>query len=313
DSIDDEDLAAVEEAEFDAQVEQDDEGQIAHDAQTVRSVHDQAIDIMKGNRVQMTRTEEQTALNLFPKARIIFSLVSGLARRIHDASNLNEVFQDLVSKDAELQSSQMHTLARRMPTRWNSEFDCLYSHLYFKKIVQSMTGVSAYKLKAYRLDDEQWKLAVDLQSVLLLFKELTDLFSQAEVPLVVNAIPMLLSLRNRLALSTESNENRPTPAVIRIASQAAILLLNKYLDLMWDCDIYILAIVFCPDRKLAWFKAKLKYSNENTKKVKSIILSTWTKYAPEKVDKGKAAEGSQRPKKTREQKLVRVLLYNSSI
>jgi hypothetical protein len=83
---------------------------------------------------------------------------------------------------------------------------------------------------------------------------------------VVEAVPMLLLLRSRLVLviedtpmassagcddsdsdgqDTDSEENgldRPTPAVICIASQAAVLLIEKYLDLLWDCDIYIIAI-----------------------------------------------------------------------
>lgn len=76
---------------------------------------------------------------------------------------------------------------------------------------------------------------------------------------MADAIPMLLLLRDRLALviedtpvtseadsddsdSEDEDINCPTPAVIRIASQAAVLLINKYLDLMWDCDIYIVAI-----------------------------------------------------------------------
>jgi hypothetical protein len=75
---------------------------------------------------------------------------------------------------------------------------------------------------------------------------------------VADAIPMLL-LRDRMASviedtpvtseadsddsdSEDEDINRPTPAVIHIASQAAVLLINKYLDLMWDCDIYIVAI-----------------------------------------------------------------------
>lgn len=71
---------------------------------------------------------------------------------------------------------------------------------------------------------------------------------------------MLLLLNDRLALviedtlvskdsddedpdQEESNiSDHPTPAVIRIASQAAVLFINKYLDLMWNCDIYIIAI-----------------------------------------------------------------------
>ena len=51
--------------------------------------------------------------------------------------------------------------------RWNSDFDCLYSHLYFKTVIQSMTGVTENKLKAYRLNEDQWDLAEDLQAVLV--------------------------------------------------------------------------------------------------------------------------------------------------
>jgi hypothetical protein len=33
-----------------------------------------------------------------------------------------------------------------------------------------------------------------------------------------------------------------TPAVIRIAAHAAVLLINKYMDLTWDCEIYVISI-----------------------------------------------------------------------
>ena len=72
DIIIDEDIAAMEKAEYDAQVEQDDEGQIAHDESTVLSIHDQAIEVMRAQGVRMTREEEQVALNLFPKVSPIF-------------------------------------------------------------------------------------------------------------------------------------------------------------------------------------------------------------------------------------------------
>lgn len=61
----------MEEAEYDAQVEQDDEGQIAHDEPTVCSIHDQAIEIMREQGVEMTMDEEELALNLFPKVSSI--------------------------------------------------------------------------------------------------------------------------------------------------------------------------------------------------------------------------------------------------
>ncbi len=93
--------------------------------------------------------------------------MAGLARRVHDVSVLNQDFVDRVanSKDSEIADSQ-HALARRVPTRWNSDFDCLDAHVFFKDTVQAMTGVRANKLTAYRLDDEQWELADEILEVL---------------------------------------------------------------------------------------------------------------------------------------------------
>ena len=48
-------------------MEQDDEGQIVHDEPTVWLIHDQAIEIMREQGVEMTMYEEELALNLLPK------------------------------------------------------------------------------------------------------------------------------------------------------------------------------------------------------------------------------------------------------
>jgi hypothetical protein len=137
-----------------------------------------------------------------------------------------------------------------------------------------MTGVSEYKLQWYHLSEEQWELAEDIQEVLKaftsfiflfnsiliskqLFKDVTQLFSQAEVPLIVDALPMLFHIHDSLnaaaldqphgdgddddddgSLSTSGE----TPAVIRIAAHAGVLLIEKYVDLIWDCEIYVIAI-----------------------------------------------------------------------
>jgi len=93
--------------------------------------------------------------------------VAGLARRVHDASVLNQDFVDRVStsKDPEIANSR-RTLARRVPTRWNADFDCLDAHVFFKDIVQAMTGVRANKLAAYRLNDGQWEISDEILEVL---------------------------------------------------------------------------------------------------------------------------------------------------
>ena len=93
--------------------------------------------------------------------------MAGLARRVHDASVLNQDFVDQVStsKDPEIANS-WRTLARHVPTRWNADFDCLDAHVFFKDIVQAMTGVCANKLTAYHLNDEQWEISDEILEVL---------------------------------------------------------------------------------------------------------------------------------------------------
>ena len=69
----DEDIAAAEEAIADDQVEQEDDGQIQHDRETVKSTCDQAVsDMQKFYKVKMTSAEEKTALKIFPA---VYSLI----------------------------------------------------------------------------------------------------------------------------------------------------------------------------------------------------------------------------------------------
>ena len=35
---------------------------------------------------------------------------------------------------------------------------------------------------------------------------------------------------------------RETPAVIRIAAHAGVLLMDKYMNLTWDCELYVVSI-----------------------------------------------------------------------
>ncbi|KAF8232482.1 hypothetical protein L208DRAFT_1271800 [Tricholoma matsutake] len=44
------------------------------------------------------------------------------------------------------------------------------------------------------------------------------------------------------------------PNVVHVAAQAVLLLIDKYYYLMKDCELYTIAIVMCPDKKLKWFK-----------------------------------------------------------
>lgn len=70
---------------------------------------------------------------------------------------------------------------------------------------------------------------------------MTNIFSQAEVPLIVEVIPTLEVLREGLIGARDDKKNDISD-VIRVACQAGLLLIDKYSMFAEDCDIYIIAI-----------------------------------------------------------------------
>ncbi|KAF9046159.1 hypothetical protein BJ165DRAFT_1327381, partial [Panaeolus papilionaceus] len=62
--------------------------------------------------------------------------------------------------------------------------------------------------------------------------------------------------------------------------------IDKYLGLIWNCDLYILALVMCPDRKLEWFQDPARnLSAAQINHIRSTAVSTWKKkYAPANSD-----------------------------
>jgi len=48
--------------------------------------------------------------------------------------------------------------------------------LHFRNVVEAMTGVSGNKLQAYRLSEEQWQLADDVQEVLKAFTSYLSIY-----------------------------------------------------------------------------------------------------------------------------------------
>ena len=79
DDSDDEDIAAAEEAIADNQVEHDDDGQIQHDQEAVKSSRDRAIeDMWVIYDVRMTPEEERMALKIFPAVYISYFLMQYL-------------------------------------------------------------------------------------------------------------------------------------------------------------------------------------------------------------------------------------------
>ena len=65
-------------------------------------------------------------------------------------------------------------------------------------------------------------------------------FSQSQVALIVDAIPMLEAIEESMV--AVQDDDAEFPNVIRIAAQAALLLINKYSIFTNDCELYQIAI-----------------------------------------------------------------------
>ncbi|QRV73566.1 hAT family dimerization protein [Ceratobasidium sp. AG-Ba] len=222
-----------------------DAAKLDHDLDVVKGVLVDAIRIMKDRGVTVSDEEIRSA------RRIMFK-VAGLARRVHDSAELNNIFREMVDRDPSLHGDA-RALTRRVATRWNTDRAALNSHIHFRDPVQLLTSHPKHDLKKYALDDDQWDLASELNNVLEVFQEPTDRFSQAEVPLIHQVIPELLTLKARLEDICANTPQQKIHSITQVAAQAALLVYEKYLGAIEECDIYVISVVMCPDRKLQWF------------------------------------------------------------
>ena len=77
-----------------------------------------------------------------------------------------------------------------------------------------------------------------------MFNEPTKLFSQSQVPLIGDVLPMLDSIEKSMTLVYDDDDNE-LPNVVHVTAQAVLLLINKYYSHMKDCELYIIAIGKC--------------------------------------------------------------------
>ncbi|KAF9440207.1 hypothetical protein P691DRAFT_617790, partial [Macrolepiota fuliginosa MF-IS2] len=109
--------------------------------------------------------------------------------------------------------------------------------------IDQLTHVPSNKLGCYHLTDEQWDLADDLAEALKIFKQPTQLFSQANVPLIIDVLPLFDDLQASLtALCDDTDDLSP---ILHIAAQAALLMVEKYTVFTEECEMYYIAIGMC--------------------------------------------------------------------
>ncbi|KAI5983302.1 hypothetical protein EDC04DRAFT_2915048 [Pisolithus marmoratus] len=245
-----------------------DDAKEAHDREVVTSVHAQAIEAMRSLGITVTPDNEKTAFGLFPKA---CGHVSGLACHLHDSPSLQAEFEWIMNSLRPGGTNKTH-LDHHVPTHWNSDFACLMAHFHFKDAIQILTQKEDLALEAYALTWSQWRLAEHLIPLLELFDDLTLRFSQAEVPMIYEVIPMLKWLEHSMTCARDAAQE---PSIIRIAAEAALLMIGKYYVLTDDNEVYQIAIVMCPEKKIEWFDQNPDWHLEDRIEAHWVVQTHW--------------------------------------
>ncbi|KAE9384112.1 hypothetical protein BT96DRAFT_757860, partial [Gymnopus androsaceus JB14] len=135
-----------------------------------------------------------------------------------------------------------------------SEYECLTTALMLRAPAEKL--VKSLNLKAFKLSEKQYKLAVDLSDILECLQAPTKLFLRRDGsrPLISEVIPAMEDLREQLETASKDID---LPDVCCVAAHAGWLVLDKYYNIVSECEnLTIFLAVMCPDRKLKWFEER---------------------------------------------------------
>ncbi|TFK36012.1 hypothetical protein BDQ12DRAFT_699834 [Crucibulum laeve] len=243
------------EAEVNIFDENDSESEEEEDI-AVQEASDEALEVENDNEGQEVHNEKvakilhDKAISIMAKKGItisseeeknalqIFPHIAGLACHIHNSPTLKEKFDKIVAANETLTGHQ-HTLS----------CCCLLAHFHFRNSVKELTDVSSNNLQAYALNDEQWQMADDI---------FTHIFSTADVPLIVDVFPTLEELCEGLIGAHDDTQND----------------VANYSIFAADNEIYIIAVVMCPDHKLKWFKDH-GHNITQIKGIEKMVVNQW--------------------------------------
>lgn len=89
-----------------------------------------------------------------------------MAKRANRSNVVQHRFEEIIAKIPSLSRSKRRALARRIATRWDTDLNCLRSHVHFRSAVKQITADRDLSLKRYELTEPQWELAIQLVSEL---------------------------------------------------------------------------------------------------------------------------------------------------
>ncbi|KAE9401699.1 hypothetical protein BT96DRAFT_1091397 [Gymnopus androsaceus JB14] len=222
--------------------------QLIHNTGVTKSIQARAIAQMVAKDVHITiAAQKQVKYRhlIHNQKLILIHQVSGFARWIHDSSSvLKPEFEHLVTSSPDLNTNKT-ALSRRVATHWNSEYSCLDDHITLRHPVEALTGQTKHKLGAYR-PNGLYQLSYATCSSLKVVHD-----------------------------SASSPKGKPISPVIRVAVHSGILVAEKYFKLFGKCEVYAIAIVMSPEKKLQWF-GNHRWSQEEIAKVTERVLNCWS-------------------------------------
>ncbi|KAI0311285.1 hypothetical protein OF83DRAFT_1287643 [Amylostereum chailletii] len=142
------------------------------------------------------------------------------------------------------------------------------SNIYISEMQLGGIPSMDLKLGSFKLTGREKQLSEDLYDMLDSINQITLHFQGVDVPLIIDVIPAF----ERLQKDLERMSNAPElPAVCRVTAYGGLLMTCKYYQHFGDCEVYVIACVMCPDRKLEWFKKELSWSDDEVKDVRKVV------------------------------------------
>ncbi|PIL30443.1 hypothetical protein GSI_07142 [Ganoderma sinense ZZ0214-1] len=141
-------------------------------------------------------------------------------------------------------------IPRNVRTRWNSTYNMLAMVLEYHLPYKQMCERTDNGLRGYKLLDEEWGVATQLEKVLKVFKHTTLFFSRT-TPNLAQVIPVMDHIDKVLTNASRSNKYAKA---IRVACGLAKEALNKYYSYMDMSDTYWITMMLHPSHKLQYFK-----------------------------------------------------------
>ncbi|RXW23667.1 hypothetical protein EST38_g2184 [Candolleomyces aberdarensis] len=241
------------------------------------------------DEVEASMTDDVAAVTAetAPVRKLLFKLRK-IAFSVKNSSTIilprwRAILKELIeAQDDSLPTEELLTdrmIPRDVATRWNSTYEMVSFAYKYRRTIDKLTADRDMKLRQYELTSDEWEIAHQLSNSLKIFKDATLFFSRdnPSLPAVIPAMDTIDSHLATCAIDTAF------PAPLRAAFALGKKLLNKYYSLSDLSEVYRIAIILHPRRKLSYFK-KAEWPDVWIERAQTIIedefVRSYASYKP---------------------------------